>query len=76
MAALLDQVIELRIAARNRRRIAANFVGQRGTDAGEPALELERELFDALDLDRAGPCLVRHGHGRLDGRGLKKKPRA
>src|SRR6476469_9204158 len=47
-ATLLDQVIELGVAARNRRRIAANLVGKRRPDACEPALKLARQSFEAV----------------------------
>lgn len=59
---LLDKVIELGIAARNRRRIAANLGGKRRPDAGEPALKLARENVDSIRVDRAGRCRMRHDH--------------
>ena len=58
----LDKVIELGIAARNRRRIAANLGGKRRPDAGEPALKLARENVDSIRVDRAGRCRMRHDH--------------
>src|SRR3981081_3547406 len=64
-AALLDpvalprQIRELASprAARSAGRMAANLAGPRRPPPGEPALELERQSFEPVRLDRAGRCL-------------------
>ena len=60
--ALLDKVIELGVAARNRRRLAANLIGKRRADAREPALKLAPEPVDSVRVDCTGRCRMRHDY--------------